>query len=108
MTGKVPYDESCEPPFSTTWFRRRVMFLNINSNHEELKNVRHFRLVKLISASFINDQIALKMLACIHESNGLGVYLNNELLKAVGVDTADLTDSPFLTTNKIRIITVIM
>ncbi|CAF2578603.1 unnamed protein product [Rotaria sp. Silwood2] len=58
-------------------------------------------------SSFSNDdQIAAKMLACLHEPNLLRTRLNNEILHWSNNDASDLAHFPILTLDQIRLITV--
>jgi hypothetical protein len=58
-------------------------------------------------SSFSNDdQIAVKMLACLHETNLLRTRLNNETLRWSNHDAFDLIGFPILTIDHIRLITV--
>lgn len=58
-------------------------------------------------SSFSNDdQIAAKMLACLHKPNLLRTRLNNETFRWSNNDASDLAGFPILTIDQIRLITV--
>ena len=58
-------------------------------------------------SSFSNDdQIAAKMLACLHKPNLLRTRLNNETFRWSNNDASDLVGFPILTIDQIRLITV--
>lgn len=58
-------------------------------------------------SSFSNDnQIAAKMLTCLHEPNLLRTRLDNETLRWSNHVASDLIDFPVLTIDQIRLITV--
>jgi hypothetical protein len=95
---------------------KHFKWLNQTIQHSTIRQVRDYLQIAcaLVNAyrapaisSFSNDdQIAVKMLACLHEPNLLRTRLNNETLRWSTHDASDLIGFPILTIDQIRLITV--
>ncbi|CAF4472724.1 unnamed protein product [Rotaria sp. Silwood2] len=105
----------CMPDFLNG--RRRFDALEANRSHFISKILRDYLQIAcaLINAyrttaisSFSNDdQIATKMLACLHEPNLLRTRINNEILHWMTNDASNIINFCVLTIDQIRVIIVV-